>query len=147
MVLPLWFIFLMQNWYANRKGAILEHQTEWIGGGIQLYFAGAFSFMPLTSDVIVDTDTRTRGEIALMGLIPPTFLSIGLWFLWKSTGEPLVLFCADAFLLFPMVQIFPLEPLEGIYVWRWKKLYWFCAFVLIMGMFLFAGSEALKSVI
>ena len=147
MFLPLWFIFFFQNLAAKKLGAVLSHETEWIGGSIQLYFAAAFSFMPLTSDVMIDTTVEKRGWIALAGLIPATLVAGVLWFVWKQTGNEMILFVADAFLLFPMVQIFPLEPLEGIHLWRWKKLGWLLAFFIIMGMFLFAGSEALKNVI
>ena len=147
MFIPLWFMFLFQNLAAKILGAVLNHETEWIGGSIQLYFAAAFSFMPLTSDVMIDTTIRKRGLIALAGLIPPTLLSGVLWFVWKQTGNEMILFVADAFLIFPMVQIFPLDPLEGIHLWRWKKTAWLFAFFIIMGMFLFAGSEALKNVI
>ena len=147
MFLPLWFIFFFQNWMANRLGAKLDLQTEKIGGGIQLYFAAAFSFMPLTSDVMVDTTVEKRGWIAIAGLFPPTIVSIALWVLWKKTGLSTILFVSDAFLLFPMVQIFPLDPLEGIHLWKWNKLAWLFSFFIIMGMFLLAGSEALKNVI
>jgi hypothetical protein len=147
MFLPLWFIFFFQNWMANRLGAKLDLQTEKIGGGIQLYFAAAFSFMPLTSDVMVDTTVEKRGWIAIAGLFPPTIVSIALWVLWKKTGLSTILFVSDAFLLFPMVQIFPLDPLEGIHLWKWNKSAWLFSFFIIMGMFLLAGSEALKNVI
>lgn len=147
MFLPLWFIFFFQNWTAKRLGAVLDLQTEAIGGGIQLYFAAAFSFMPLTSDVMVDTTVRKRGWIAIAGLFPPTLVAMALWVLWKKTGISAILFVSDAFLLFPMVQIFPLDPLEGIHLWKWNKLAWLFSFFVIMGMFLLAGSEALKNVI
>ena len=147
MIIPLWVIFFFQYIAARRFDAVLEHQTEAIGGGIQLYFAGAFSFMPLTSDVIVDTSIENRGKIALAGIVPPTLIAIGLWFVWKATHLREVLFVADAFLLYPMVQIFPLDPLEGIHLFRWRKLVWLPLFLLVMGAFLLAGSEALKSVI
>ena len=147
MIIPLWVIFFFQYLTARRFGTVLEHQTEAIGGGIQLYFAGAFSFMPLTSDVVVDTSVENRGKIALAGIVPPTLIAIGLWFVWKETHVKEVLFVADAFLLYPMVQIFPLDPLEGIHLFRWRKLVWLPLFLLVMGAFLLAGSEALKSVI
>ena len=76
----------------------MDHQTEWIGGGIQLYFAGAFSFMPLTSDVI-DTTADKRSQIALGGLIAPTLVAIALWLAWKETNQPWVLFCLDVLAL------------------------------------------------
>ena len=147
MFLPLWFMFFFQDRMAKRLGTVINHETEWIGGGIQLYFAAAFSFMPLTSDVMADTTVKKRGLIALAGLIPPTLVAAILWYIWKQTGNKMVLFVSDAFLIFPMVQIFPLDPLEGIHLWRWKKSGWLLSFFLIMGMFLFAGSEALKNVI
>lgn len=147
MVLPLWFIFFVQSAMCRSRKVIMDHQTEWIGGGIQLYFAGAFSFMPLTSDVVIDATPSKRSQIALGGLIAPTLLAIVLWLTWKETGQPWILFCSDAFLLYPMVQIFPLNPLEGIFVWRHSKLQWLLSFVAIMGMFMLVSSEALKNVI
>jgi hypothetical protein len=148
MVLPLWVIFLIQNLAARREGVSLEYQTEGVGGAIQLYFAGAFSFMPLTSDVIVkNVSKEKRGKIAAAGILAPTMISMILWYVWKQTQITEILFVSDAFLLYPMVQVFPLDPLEGIYVFRWKKLYWLCLFFIVMGMFLLAGSEGLKNVI
>jgi len=147
MVIPLWIIFFVQSNLCRRKNVIMDHQTEWIGGGIQLYFAGAFSFMPLTSDVVIDTTPQTRSQIALGGLIAPTLVAMGLWYFWKETGSPWILFCSDAFLLYPMVQVFPLDPLEGIHVWRWRKWQWLLSFFVIMGMFMLVSSEALKNVI
>ncbi len=147
MVLPLWFIFFVQSAMCRSRKVIMDHQTEWIGGGIQLYFAGAFSFMPLTSDVVIEATPSTRSQIALGGLIAPTVLAIMLWLTWKETGQPWILFCSDAFLLYPMVQIFPLNPLEGIFVWRHSKFQWLLSFIAIMGMFMLVSSEALKNVI
>lgn len=147
MVVPLWVTFAVQSWACRRRNVVMEHQTEWIGGAIQLYFAGAFSFMPLTSDVVIQTDNRIRSEIATWGLVIPTLIAIGLWIVWKETGNPWILFCSDAFLLYPMVQVFPLDPLEGIHVWRWSKFRWVELFVIIMGMFMLVSSEALKNVI
>lgn len=148
MVLPLWLMFFVQAAAAKRSGLILRHETGADGGLIQLYFAGAFSFMPLTSDVIVeDATVSQRGRIAMLGVIAPMALSILLWLVWKMTGEPLWVFLADAFLIYPMVQIFPLTPLEGIFVWRWNRLLWLVLFVFIMFFFMVPGSEALRSVI
>ena len=147
MVLPLWFIFFVQSYLCRRYKVVMDHQTESVGGAIQLYFAGAFSFMPLTSDVIIDTTPSKRSRIALGGLIPPTLIAIVLWAIWKEVGSPWILFTSDAFLLYPMVQVFPLSPLEGVHVWRWKKLHWLLSFFIIMGMFMLVSSEALKNVI
>ena len=70
---------------ASRK-VIMDHQTEWIGGGIQLYFAGPSPFA--TSDVVIDTTTNKRSQIALGGLIAPTLVAIVLWLTWKETQQP-----------------------------------------------------------
>lgn len=147
MILPLWLIFFVQSYLCRKYKVVMDHQTEWVGGAIQLYFAGAFSFMPLTSDVLIDTTPSKRSRIALGGLIPPTLIAIALWTIWKEVGSPWILFTSDAFLLYPMVQVFPLSPLEGVHVWRWKKLHWLLSFFIIMGMFMLVSSEALKSVI
>ena len=148
VVIPLWLIYLFQSWKAKREGLSLKHETGPIGGGIQLYFAGAFSFMPLTSDVEVpEADTAQRSSIALYGLIPPAILSLLIWFVWRQVGDPRLLFISDALLIFPMVQCFPLSPLEGIYVWRYSKAQWFCTFLFIMSLFMIVASAGLKGVI
>ena len=41
---------LRTEFWAKREGKQLILETGPIGGVIQLYFAGAFLFMPLTSD-------------------------------------------------------------------------------------------------
>ncbi|MCO4771271.1 MAG: hypothetical protein KDA24_14655 [Deltaproteobacteria bacterium] len=147
VVLPLWFIYFVQSGLAKSLGVVLRHETGVDGGVIQLYFAGAFSFMPLTSDVIVEGSDATKGKVALAGLIGPALVAMALWFAWKATGNQMVLFAADAFLIYPMVQTFPLDPLDGVRVWRWNKLIWFAVFLFIMSGFLLAGSEGLKNVI
>ena len=147
VVLPLWFIYFVQSGLAKAQGALLRHETGVDGGVIQLYFAGAFSFMPLTSDVIVEGDDAVKGKVALAGLVAPALAAMALWFGWKVTGNAMILFAADAFLIYPMVQTFPLDPLDGVRVWRWNKLAWFGVFLFIMTGFLLAGSEGLKNVI
>ena len=145
--LPLWVIYFFQAGEARRRGLVLRHETGMDGGLIQLYFAGAFSFMPLTSDVVVEGTEEERGRVALVGLLAPTFIAIGLWGAWKATGITPLLFAADAFLIYPMVQTFPLDPLDGVRVWRWNKVVWTVVFLAIISVFMFAGSEGLKSVI
>ena len=104
--------------------------------------------MPLTSDTIVDGANSTqRGHIALAGLAAPVAIAIALWVCWRLTGEHTLVFAADAFLIYPMVQVFPLNPLEGRYLWRHNRAQWIVLFVIIMFLFLLVGSEALRSVI
>jgi hypothetical protein len=148
-VIPLWFIYGVQLRSAQRRNLVLRHETGIDGGMIQLYFAGAFSFMPLTSDVSVEGDASEKGVISVIGLISPVALSVALWCVWKFTGEanPWILLAADAFLIYPMVQVFPLAPLDGVHVWRWGKARWFSVFFIVMGAFMFVGSEGLKNVI
>ncbi len=148
-VLPLWFIYFAQAGAARREGVLIRHETGPDGGLIQLYFAGAFSYMPLSSDVIVEGDMAQKGRVSLVGLLAPTAVSIGLWLVWKLGGGTLtpLLFASDAFLIYPMVQCFPLAPLDGVHVWRWKKGVWVAVFFFVMGAFLFMGSEGLKNVI
>ena len=52
MVLPLWLMYFVQDMAARKRGRVLRHETGVDGGFIQLYFAGAFSFMPLTLSLI-----------------------------------------------------------------------------------------------
>jgi len=148
-VLPLWFIYGVQLRSAKRRDLVLRHETGIDGGMIQLYFAGAFSFMPLTSDVVVEGDLAQKGRISVIGLLAPVAVSVALWFAWKLTGEtnPWILLGADAFLIYPMVQTFPLSPLDGVNVWRWGRARWFGVFFVVMGAFMFIGSEGLKNVI
>ena len=83
----------------------------------------------------------------MLGVTAPMLVAILFWLGWKATGNPLLVFLSDAFLIYPMVQIFPLTPLEGIFVWRWNRLLWLVLFILIMFFFMVPGSEALRSVI
>ena len=90
-----------------------------------------------------------QGNSIFFLLIVPTLLAGVLWYLWKTTNSiyPQVLFLADAFLIYPMVQCFPLAPLEGIYIWRWNKSLWLVFFFVIMSMFMLMASEALRGII
>jgi len=149
MVLPLWLIYGVQAFVARRRGVVLQHATAIDGGLLQLYFAGAMSFMPLTSDVFVGGTDEDRGRVAIASLLFPTLFGCALWTVWKVTGEgsPWVLFAADAFLLYPMVQVFPLQPLDGFDLWEWSRARWFGVFVAVLVAFVFLGSEGLKHVI
>jgi hypothetical protein len=148
-VLPLWFIFFTQAGVARRMGIRLRHETGVDGGLIQLYFAGALSFMPLSSDVVVEGTTAERGRVSMAGILVPTIISIALWLFWKLTGGTLqtVLLASDAFLIYPMVQCFPLDPLDGSRIYRWNRGVWLAIFIVVMGAFIFMGSEGLKNVI
>lgn len=149
MLLPLWLIYGVQAFVARRRGVVLQHATAIDGGLLQLYFAGAMSFMPLTSDVFVGGTDEDRGRVAIASLLFPTLFGCALWGLWKLTGEssPWILFAADAFLLYPMVQVFPLQPLDGFDLWEWSRSRWFGVFVAVLVAFVFLGSEGLKHVI
>ena len=104
--------------------------------------------MPLTSDVEVPSASiEQRSRIALYGLLVPSILSLLIWVFWIFSKDPKILFLSDAFLIFPMVQCFPLSPLEGIYVWRRSKLMWFATFFFIMSLFMIVASAGLKGVI
>ena len=148
-VLPLWFIYYVQSGSARRLGVRIRHETGIDGGLIQLYFAGATSFMPLSSDVVVEGTTAERGRVSLVGLVAPTAVSIALWLTWKLTGGTIqpILLASDAFLIYPMVQSFPLSPLDGNHVFRWHRGIWLVVFLVVMSAFLFMGSEGLKNVI
>ncbi len=148
-VLPLWLIFFTQSGVARRLGVRLRHETGTDGGLIQLYFAGALSFMPLSSDVVVEGTTAERGRVSMAGIIVPTVVSIALWLVWKLTGEAIqpILLASDAFLIYPMVQCFPLDPLDGSRLYRWHRGIWLAVFLVVMSAFIFMGSEGLKSVI
>lgn len=148
-VLPLWFIFFTQAGVARRLGVRLRHETGADGGLIQLYFAGALSFMPLSSDVVVEGTTADRGRVSMAGIVVPTVISVALWLVWKLTGETMqpVLMASDAFLIYPMVQCFPLDPLDGSRLFRWHRGIWLTIFIVVMAAFIFMGSEGLKNVI
>jgi len=148
-VLPLWFVYFVQSGVARRLGVPLRHETGIDGGLIQLYFAGAFSFMPLSSDVVIRGTTAERGRVSLAGILLPMAVSIALWLIWKLSGETMqpVLLASDAFLIYPMVQCFPLDPLDGIRLYRWHRGIWLAVFVFVMATFVFMGSEGLKNVI
>jgi hypothetical protein len=105
--------------------------------------------MPLTSDVIVEGTQEDKGQVSVVGLVVPTLLSLVLWAVWKATGgvHMPILLAADAFMIYPMVQTFPLNPLDGVQVWRWSRRRWFLVFGFVMSAFMFVGSEGLKNVI
>jgi hypothetical protein len=105
--------------------------------------------MPLASDVVVEGNTAERGRVSLAGLVAPTVVAIVLWLIWKLTGGTIqpILLASDAFLIYPMVQCFPLTPLDGNQVFRWHRGIWLMVFALVMASFIFMGSEGLKNVI
>ena len=83
--------------------------------GASSLFAAAFSFMPLTSDVMVDTTVRKRGLIALLGLSLRLYWRslVYLETNWKRDG----FVCSRCISYFPNGAIFPLDPLRD-HLWR-----------------------------
>lgn len=148
-IVPMWIIHLIMTLSARRHGATLHSETGWDGALIQLYFAGAFSFMPLAVDMKIDGDSAARGKVAVAGLVMPALISLGCWTLWTLTGRTMapLLLAADAFLIYPLVQVFPISPLFGVEIWQWRRSVWTAVFFGIMIGFILIGSEGLKHVI
>ena len=73
--------------------------------------------------------------------------ALALYGAWKATGLSALLLASDLFLIYPLVQCFPLSPLDGQRLWRWHRGVWFAVFVVVLGVFIFVGSEGLKNVI
>lgn len=147
VIIPLWVIYLAQWGMSRKLNLRMYHETGIDGGLIQLYFAGAFSFMPLTSDVIVDCDSKNRYKIAVTGILTSCVFAVLFWLAGKLFVQPILVFTAEAFMLYPMVQCFPLAPLEGGFIWNYSKLKWGVIFSIVMGIFMILGSEGLNYVI
>ena len=136
---------ILRMLWARREGKQLSLKRDQFEVDSTLFCVS--SLMPIISDVIVpNASTASRGRIAAVGLIVPTILAGALWIM-KTTIIHLNSVLADAFLIYPMVQCFPLAPLEGIYIWRWDKSLWLFFFIVIMSMFMLMASEALRGII
>lgn len=148
-LLPMWAIHGIMTLAARRFDASLHSETGWDGGLIQLYFAGALSFMPLAVDMEISGSSASRGKVAVVGLVVPALISLACWLAWSLGGRsfPPLLLAADAFLIYPLVQVFPISPLFGVEIWQWKRSVWVAVFLGIMLGFILIGSEGLKNVI
>jgi hypothetical protein len=147
-VLPVGLTFAIARALMRRAGGDAALSTGAESGLVQLYFAGAFSFMPLAADLHLQGADDTRGKAVLAGLSACLGVSFACWALWRwAGGNSWLLFTADAFLLYPLVQCFPLRPLDGHAVWKWRRKSWAMLFLVVMVGFLFTASEGLKRVI
>lgn len=121
---------------ARRFAVQITYRTALEGLMLQGYFTGSGSFLPMTTDVEYDGTPRSKAMLATCALL--ALLSAHLLCVWVATnaGSAHAEFLGASFLVYAFIYVFPINPLEGTFLWRWHKLLWLAVAAPILASFL-----------
>jgi hypothetical protein len=122
--LPLLAYALLHKIFGKIFNVHTTYCTEIDGLLLQGYFTGAGSFLPLTTDVEYDGDQLNKCKLAASSLIG-MLAFFGLFYLIGAiAGIASVSFLSSMFLVYCFVYCFPIQPLEGYFIWSYNKSAW-----------------------
>ena len=134
--LPLLAYALLHKTFGKVFNVKTTYCTEIDGLLLQGYFTGAGSFLPLTTDVEYVGDKAGKYKLALSSLIGMLAIFAVLYLVGLVTGIASVSFLGSMFLIYCFVYCFPIQPLEGHFVWAHSKLSWAAVTVPILLAFI-----------
>jgi hypothetical protein len=114
---------------------------------VQAYFTGAGSFLPMTTDIELEGQPKSKARVAgfaLFGLYGMHLLSAGLAHLLEN---PTLGFASGVMLIYCFVYAFPIKPLEGYWIWSYRKIFWALVFVPILLSFALTFPETLQIIL
>ena len=132
---------------ARCFGSQLRVRTAVDGLLLQAYFAGANSFLPMTTDIEVSGDKRTQFK-ASIGILVLLYL-VHLVLYWTSivsdsqTGSTLAAFV----LIYCFVYSFPIAPLQGYWIWKHNRIVWLVVWLPILVSFVITMPAELASLL
>jgi hypothetical protein len=132
---------------ARGFGASTRIRTAVDGLLLQGYFAGAGSFLPMTTDIEYTADGRTQSQIAFWVLLILYALHLALRGLFLASGSEPALLLSSLVLVYCFVYSFPIPPLEGYWIWSASKLLWLVVWVPILTSFVVSMPGAILSVL
>lgn len=121
---------------ARRFGTRIRVNTALDGLLLQAYFAGAGSFLPMTTDIEYEADESTRFRIATRVLLILYVSHLALQWIAVVFDFPAISTLASFLLLYSFVYSFPIRPLEGFSVWKGSRVVWLLLCVPILVSFL-----------
>lgn len=142
---PLLVYAAVAYWIARYFGSRIRVYTAMDGLLLQAYFAGAGSFLPMTTDIEFEADERTRFKISTGVLI---ILYVAHLLLQRAaTMVPDALPLSAFFLVYCFVYGFPIPPLEGFWIWKGSRFVWVLVWVPILISFITSLPMAFVSVL
>ena len=132
---------------ARTFGSQVRVRTAVDGLLLQAYFAGAHSFLPMTTDIEICGDERTqfKASIGILTLLYATHLIL-YWaseLLGFQAGSTLAVFV----LIYCFVYSFPIAPLQGYWIWKHNRIVWLLVWLPILVSFVMTMPAALASLL
>jgi hypothetical protein len=125
----------------------IRYRTEIDGLLLQAYFTGSGSFLPLSTDIAYDGEPRDRQRVATAALAGLFLIHLLFGVLGSAFGSAALTFCGAMMLVYCFVFCFPIQPLDGSYVWRRSKLLWFGVSLPILIAFLVSLPESFGEIL
>ena len=122
--LPLLVYALLHKIFGKVFNVKTTYCTEFDGLLLQGYFTGAGSFLPLTTDVEYDGDKANKCKLASSALLGMLAIFGLLYLIGLTAGMASVSFLGSMFLIYCFVYCFPIQPLEGHFIWSHSKPAW-----------------------
>ena len=114
---------------------------------LQAYFTGSGSFLPLSTDSVVQGSPAACARLALVslgGLLAMHLGCSGAAYYFNS--YPLQ-YLAGMFLLYCFVFSFPIAPLDGYSVWAYSRWLWLAVSIPILAAFIFTMPASLHAIL
>jgi hypothetical protein len=124
-------VFLM-FYFSRNETMNISVNTPLDGILIQAYFTAAFSYLPLSSDIVLEGSKKSKGKCAASALVGLLCFSLVLDTVGILINFELLECWAAHILLYVFVVIFPLRPLSGAEIFDYNRGLWAVTFVLCM---------------
>ncbi|MGK0309966.1 MAG: hypothetical protein ACJAT5_000786 [Lentimonas sp.] len=134
--LPLLAYALIHKIFGRIFNVRTTYSTAIDGLLLQAYFTGAGSFLPLTTDVEYHGDKVNKCKLAASSLLGMLAIFVLLYFVGAATGIASLSFLGSMFLVYCFVYCFPIQPLEGYFIWSYNKLAWLAVSLPILFAFI-----------
>lgn len=132
---------------ARGFGASTRVRTAVDGLLLQGYFAGAGSFLPMTTDIEYTAEGRTQSRIACCVLLILYALHLALRVTYLASGSEPALLLSSLVLVYCFVYSFPIPPLEGYWIWSTSKLLWLVVWLPILTSFVGSMPDAILNLL
>ncbi len=131
-------VYVVIHWICGKLFDVkIHYRTELDGLLLQGYFTGAGSFLPMTTDVDYDGTLRGKCLVATSALLSMLAIHVGLVFLGDSMQSPELQFLGAIFLVYAFIYVFPIDPLEGKFIWAQSRWLWLLVATPMMVAFIY----------
>lgn len=144
---PLLAYFLWMPALARVFGVTSTASTGVDGLVLQAYFTAAGSFLPLTSEVLLEGSPGGKARTAGVSLALFVAGHVVLSWAAAATGSLALSHLATFFLLYGFVFSFPLRPLDGGHLFAVSKVGWFVVWAGLTALFAWRVPEAFHGIL